>query len=166
MAAVFFMAEGRYDIALPYLRNAEFLDARWQKMPFGTDAPLVYALMYRCLLLSNGDSSQITYAQNGLFRSVRFLNMQKPLIDALVEMAKTDIRATAITNRMAYLIFEVSIYHSLMTAANNLSVRELIDDAIKKAQLFTSAWIKISKMNISRAYCRPLKNSLMSMLKV
>ena len=39
----------RCDMAIPALRAAEFLDARWQPFQFGTDAPLVYALNLRCL---------------------------------------------------------------------------------------------------------------------
>lgn len=139
MTGVLLMGENKCDQALPYLRNAEFLDARFQKMPFGTDAPLIYALMYRCLIQQKSDASEIKRASDGVFRSVRFLTWQEPLIEALVELDKTDLRPMAISNRLAYMIFEVSIYHSLISAGNDLNVNELIDDASRNASLFISS---------------------------
>lgn len=139
MAGVFSMADNRCDQALPYLRNAEFLDARFQKMPFGTDAPMIYALMHRCLIQKNSSPSEITRAADGVFRSVRFLTMQTPLIDALVRMAAVDMRPMAITNRLAYMIFEISIYHSLISAPNSMSPSAIADDAAKNASLFISS---------------------------
>lgn len=139
MAGIFLMSENKCEQALPYFRNAEFLDARFQKMPFGTDAPLIYALMYRCLEQQKGDPSEIKRAQDGVFRSVRFLTLQEPLIAALIDLDKVDIRPMAIANRMAYMVLEVSIYHSLISANNDLSVEALIDDATRNATIFISA---------------------------
>lgn len=138
MAGVFLMGDNKCEQALPYFRNAEFLDARFQKMPFGTDAPLIYALMYRCLEQQKGDPSEIKRAQDGIFRSVRFLTLQEPLIGALVDIDKVDIRPMAISNRMAYMILEVSLYHSLISANNDLSAEALIDDATRQATIFIS----------------------------
>jgi hypothetical protein len=138
MMGVFLMADNKCDQALPYLRNAEFLDARFQKMPFGTDAPLIYALMYRCLNQQGSDAAEIKRAADGVFRSIRFLTWQEPLIEALVDLDKADIRPMALSNRLAYMIFEVSIYHSLISASNDLSVDALIDDASHNASLFIS----------------------------
>ncbi len=138
MAAVFLMADNKCGQALPYLRNAEFLDARFQKMPFGTDAPLIYALMYRCLIQENASSADVARAADGVFRSVRFLSMQAPLVDALVRMADADPRAMAITNRLAYMIYEISIYYSLMTAPDHFSPAAIVDDAAKNASIFIS----------------------------
>ncbi len=148
MTGVLLMGENKCDQALPYLRNAEFLDARFQKMPFGTDAPLIYALMYRCLIQQKSDASEIKRASDGVFRSVRFLTWQEPLIEALVELDRTDLRPMAISNRLAYMIFEVSIYHSLISAGNDLNVNELIDDASRNASLFISSLSSHLKMNI------------------
>ena len=139
ITAVFLMNEKRYDLALSYLRNAEFLDARFQKMPFGTDAPLVYALMYWCLHQQKSDPQEIKRAHDGLKRSVRFLSWQEPLLKALVEIASVDMRPMAIANRMAYMIFEISIYYSLINSSNNISLEELLDNIIKNSEIFISA---------------------------
>jgi len=139
-AAVFLMAQGNYDLALSYLRGAEFLDARFQKLPFGTDSPYVYALMYWCLHQRKGsDPQEIKRAADGVVRSVRFLSLQEPLIKALLDVATVDLRPMAISNRLAYLIFEISIYHSLISAPNNADIESLIEDAAKNAEIFTSA---------------------------
>ncbi len=137
-AAIFHMAQNRCDIALPYLRNAEFLDARFQKLPFGTDAPLVYALMHRCLVLQKASPDDIERAKVGLHHSVRFLTLQEPLIKGLVDLEATDLRPHAIANRVAYMLFEISLYHALLTAAKNSSVNSLLEDAEKNASLFIS----------------------------
>jgi hypothetical protein len=139
MAGVFLMAENRCGEALPYLRNAEFLDARFQKMPFGTDAPLIYALMYRCLIEQKADKHDIDHAKSGVFRSVRFLTLQETLIEALVEVAQLDLRHMAFTRRLAYMIYEISLYHSLITAPEQSDIDTLIDDAAKHADLFIAA---------------------------
>lgn len=139
MMGVLLMGENKCAQAMPYLRNAEFLDARFQKMPFGTDAPLVYALMYRCLVEQGSDANGIQRAEEGIYKSIRFLSWQEPLIEALVALDKADIRPTAIANRLAYMLFEVSVYHSLLTAPNTMGIAELIDDAAKNSSLFVSS---------------------------
>lgn len=139
MAAVFLMSENRFGEALPYLRNAEFLDARFQKMPFGTDAPLVYALMYRCLLQQKAQAVDIEHAERGVRRSIRFLTLQEPLIKAMVLVSEADVRKAAFGRRLAYMIFEVSLYHSLMTAPDASDVSSLLDDAAKQSQIFIAA---------------------------
>ena len=63
--------EGRCDLALPTLRAAEFLDARWQPFPYGTDAPSVYALMLYCAQQTTVAASDLQHARDGLFVSLR-----------------------------------------------------------------------------------------------
>jgi|GEM_PF-1799230 len=159
MAAVFLMADQNFSQALPYLINAEFLDARFQKMPFGTDAPLIYALMYRCFLIKKSSKSDLERAENGVFRSVRFLTMQKTMIEAMVELASVDIRPTAIVNRLAYMIYEISVYHSLMTAPNQSSVDQLLDDAAKNASIFI-ATLRTNFDDEYKARMKPLVDEL------
>lgn len=139
MAGVFLLAHNQPGQALPYLRNAEFLDARFQKLPFGTDAPFIYALMYRSLLLQNAAASDVNRAHDGIFRSVRFLTLQQPLIEALVSMANVDLRSMAISNRLAYMIYEISIYHSLISSPNNFDIAALLNDAAANASIFISS---------------------------
>ena len=115
MAGVFMMAQGQYDVAMSYLRNAESLDAR-----------LKNALRHRCpaslrphvLVPASAQKQydQLKRAADGVLRSVRFLSLQEPLIKALVDIAEVDLRPMAIANRLAYMIFEISIYHSLISA--------------------------------------------------
>lgn len=138
MTAIFFMAEGKCDMAMPYLRNAEFLDARFRKMSLiRTDAPLIYAAQLFCL--KNGDESERTRAKDGIIRSVRFLSLQEDIIKALVDVASVDIRPFAIANRLAYMLMEVSLYQSLLSAPNDASIAEIIDDAAKNAELFAAS---------------------------
>ena len=162
MAGVFLMADNRCAQALPYLRNAEFLDARFQKMPFGTDAPLVYALMYRCLLSQHAAKSDVDRAADGVFRSVRFLTMQTTLIEALVELAAVELRPMAIVNRLANMIYEISIYHSLITAPNHYDVDQLIDDAAKNASIFISTL----NSNFEEEYKARMKPLVVELAKV
>ena len=117
----------------------QFLDARFQKMPFGTDAPLIYALMYRCLVIKGAQKNELDHARDGILRSIRFLVMQDTLIEALAAVAAVNIRPTAIVNRLTNMLYEISIYHSLMTAPNNSSVDNLLDDAAKNISIFISA---------------------------
>jgi uncharacterized protein YdcH (DUF465 family) len=162
MAAVFLMGQGNYDLALSYLRNAEFLDARFQKLPFGTDAPLAYALMYWCLQQRPSDSQELKRAADGVYRSVRFLTLQETLIKALVAIAQADLRPMAISNRLAYMIFEISIYHSLISAPNNANLAELIDDIAKNAELFTS----VLTTNFEQEYKDTINPALHELSKV
>ena len=152
MAGVFLMAQKNYDLALSYLRNAEFLDARFQKLPFGTDSPYVYALMYWCMHQRRSDPQEIKRAADGVTRSVRFLSLQEVLIKALVSIAEVDLRPMAISNRLAYMIFEISIYHSLISAPNDADLASLIDDAAKNAEIFTSALDTILKKNTKKEW--------------
>jgi len=52
--------------------------------------------------------------------------MQEPLINLLAEVAKADIRHMAVSNRIAYMIFEVSIYYTLITAPDNFNIKNLL----------------------------------------
>lgn len=136
MTAVFLIADKKYDQALPYLRNAEFLDVRFQKMPFGTDVSLIYALMYYCLLKTSKDKKDLARAYEGLAKSIRFLSLKDQLEKALKLSMEYDLRPMAVSNRLGYMIFEISLYYSLMTSDKELSIDALIDDAKKNSSLF------------------------------
>ncbi len=69
---------------------------------------------------------------------MRFLTLQDTFIEALVKMATVDMRPLAIANRLAYMIYEISIYNSLLSAPDNYDVQALADDAAKNASLFVS----------------------------
>lgn len=162
MAGVFLMADNNCSQALPYLRNAEFLDARFQKMPFGTDAPLIYALMYRCLAQKDASSSEAKRAADGVFKSVRFLTMQETFLKALVAMSEVDLRPMAVVNRLAYMLYEISIYHSLITAPDDANADQLVEDAAKNANIFISAL----KTNFEGEYQERMKPLIDELAKV
>lgn len=157
MAGIFYMAKGNCDMARPYFKNAEFLDAREQKLPFGTDAPLVYALSLRCLLEKNAAIDDIKRAKDGVFRSVRFLSVQESLINLMIKTKEVDMRPMAISNRMAYMLMEIGLYYSLISAPNDFDVEQLIDVALKNGQIFTSS----IKTHFEREY----KENLMPLIK-
>ena len=136
MTAVMHMADKRYDMALPYLRNAEFLDARFQKMPFGTDAPLVYALMQYCLKTKKYDDSAIKRAQDGLYRSIRFLELSEVINSLIKDMRDADIRQSSVKNTIAYMLLEISAYYSLLSSNNNASLEVLLSNIGNDSDLF------------------------------
>lgn len=155
VAGVFYMAENNCEQALPYFRNAEFLDARFQKMPFGTDAPLIYALSYRCHYQKKSSPQALRHAFEGIFRSVRFLTLQETLVDALVDLAAADLRPMAVANRLSHMLYEVSIYYSLITAKDDASLDELLDDAAKNTSIFISS-LKTNFDDEYKARMKPL----------
>lgn len=139
MTAVLLMADNKYQEALPYLRNAEFFDARFQKMPFGTDAPLIYALMYRCQLAEKAHQQDLKNTESNIFKSLRFIEVKEPLIHALSTLLTIDIRNFSYNRKIAYMIYEISIYHSLLTSSDNADIVDILDDASKHADIFTSS---------------------------
>lgn len=138
MAGVFQMADGDCQRAMPFFRNAEF-GARFQKLPFGLDTPLMPTLMYRCLVQQKAPKDEIERAKNDVHHAVRFLTLQTPLIKALVDMSDADTRHLAIAKRLAYMTYEISIYHALISAKSTATVLELLDDASKNAELFIAS---------------------------
>lgn len=138
MTAILLMADHKYQEALPYLRNAEFFDARFQKMPFGTDAPLIYALMYRCQI-EKAHQQDLKNTANNILKSLRFIELKEPLIQALSMLLTIDIRNFSYNRKIAYMIYEISIYHSLLTSSDNADVVNILDDASKHADIFISS---------------------------
>ena len=67
-------------MALPALVDAEFLSARWKTFAFGTDAPLVYALMLRCQQQLQAPEQDKKRSAEALARSVRLQVSREPLL--------------------------------------------------------------------------------------
>ena len=103
------MLRGRCDLAIPTLRSAEFLDARWQPFPFGTDSPLVYALALRCNKQIHADASDIDRSRQGLLLSLRLKNGIDPALDLLHRVQSMMPRGHAISVRLAALLMERSL---------------------------------------------------------
>lgn len=155
-AAVMHMADKRYDMALPYLRNAEFLDARFQKMPFGTDAPLIYALMQYCLIAQKADNQSIQRAKDGLYRSVRFLELSETINNLIKDMHSADIRTYSVKNNVAYMLLEISLYYSLLSSPNNASLGDLLLNLGKDSDIF----IPSLKTHFSEEYKEKTKKTI------
>ena len=97
--------EGRCDIAFPTLRAAEFLDARWQPFPYGTDAPLVYALMIYCAQQTPVATTDATHAKEGLAVALRLKHTSQTLKHWLDEKESETLRKDALAQRFAYFLF-------------------------------------------------------------
>jgi hypothetical protein len=114
-------ANGRCDLALPTLRAAEFLDVRWQRLAFGTDAAVVYALARWCLEQTDGRPEDKRRAEDGLRLTLRY-SAAAETVRALVQDAVQAVpRADAVAVRIAGELAELGL---LTTLANNPRVRE------------------------------------------
>lgn len=133
MLGIMDMSRGRYDMALPSLKNAEFLDARWQPMPYGSDAPMVYALMVRSLKMIGASAQDRERAHQGLYRSIRLLLIQEPLIAAADTVAKASVRSNALAVQMAHLLMNAGLSSALVIAPDNASLHQIIKAAAKEA---------------------------------
>lgn len=138
MLAIMDMSRGRYDMALPALKNAEFLDARWQAMPYGTDAPLVYALTLRCLSMMGASPQDSDRARQGLHRSVRLLILQEPIVAAANSVAEASVRNNAVATEIAHLLMGAGLSSALMIASDSASIFDIIKTAAKEAASYVS----------------------------
>ncbi len=107
---------GRCDLALPTLKAAEFLDVRWQRLAFGTDAAAVYALSVYCLAETNGRPEDVRRAEEGLRLTYRYAAAEaaaRALVDeALVHAPRRHAVATMVGGEL----FKLGL---LTTLANN-----------------------------------------------
>lgn len=161
MLAVMDMERGRYDMALPTLKNAEFLDARWQSMPYGTDAPLVYALSLRALTKLGSSQQDVDRARHGLYRSIRMLTLQEHLIEAANNVAAANMRNDAVAVKIAHVLLATGISSALINAADDASIFNVITAAAQEAGTYVSVleqkfageyeqYIKPSMANVAR----------------
>lgn len=107
---------GRCDLALPTLKAAEFLDVRWQRLAFGTDAAAVYALSVYCLAETNGRPEDVRRAEEGLRLTYRYAAAEaaaRALVDEAVEHAP---RREAIATVIGAELLKLGL---LTTLANN-----------------------------------------------
>ena len=120
---------GRCDLALPTLKAAEFLDVRWQRLAFGTDAAAVYALSVYCLAETNGREEDVRRAEEGLGLTYRYAageSVVRALVDeAMVRTARRQAVATMVAGELLKL-------GMLTTLANNPRV-EAYDDIVAGA---------------------------------
>ena len=124
----------RCDMALPALKAAEFLDARWQPFMFGSDAPLIYALMIRCLNQTNNQSQDLTRAKDGLVLSIRLQMLVDPLLNQINKYAKTSTKTAAM--QVALSLLEVGIPSALLAATAASDLDGIISQTISQSIQF------------------------------
>lgn len=126
-------ADDRCDMAVPALKAAEFLDARWQPFMFGTDAPLIYALMLRC-------SSDQSRAKDGLYRSLRMQLMLEPFLKELAAYASQAPKSLAM--KAAIIVADVGLASALLIADQNASTDDIFKTATTESMLFLQRALK------------------------
>lgn len=128
------MLRGRCDLAIPTLRSAEFLDARWQPFPYGTDSPLVYALALRCNKQIQAESTDIERARHGLQLSLRLKLAIDPSMDLLHRVQAMMPRGHAISVRLAALLMERSLPAVLISDARAQDPQAIFAAAAEQAR--------------------------------
>jgi hypothetical protein len=127
-------AKGRCDLALPTLKAAEFLDVRWQRLAFGTDATLVYALARWCLRETSGRSEDVMRAEAGIRLTLRS-TAAADAARALVRQAALAVpRPDAVAAKLALELAELGV---LSVLANDPTART--PDEILAAGLVATA---------------------------
>lgn len=135
--AVHDLVQGRCDMAVPTLRSAEFLDARWQPFPYGTDSPLVYALMLRCAL-QGSEQADIDRARTGLLLALRLKLALEPALE-LLRLAQASLpRGRSIPTRLAAILMEQALPTVLITSTDGTNAPDLISAAAAEAERFVT----------------------------
>ena len=119
--------DGRCDIAFPTLRAAEFLDARWQPFPYGTDAPLVYAMMLYCAHQTPVAASDKTHAKEGLYVALRLKHTSTILSDWLLAKENKTLRQDALAQRFAYFLFRQAAPGALLQYPHIHDPKQLVE---------------------------------------
>jgi hypothetical protein len=107
---------GRCDLALPTLKAAEFLDVRWQRLAFGTDAAAVYALSVYCLAETNGRPEDVRRAEEGLRLTYRYAAAEAAARALVDEATLHAPRREAVATLVGAELFKLGL---LTTLANN-----------------------------------------------
>jgi hypothetical protein len=123
-------------MAIPTLRSAEFLDARWQPFPFGTDTPLVYALLLRCAHQTKAAPADVERARTGLLLATRLKLALDPALDLLHRAQFALPRGESIATRLGAILFEQALPAVLINSPQAQSSEELIRAAASEAQRY------------------------------
>ena len=136
MLALLDASNQKCNLALPALRTAEFLDARWQSFSFGTDAPITYALMLRCLHQNQSSSSDIDRAVDGLTRALRMQLLLQPLQNKINSEAKSNGKAPE--HAIAFTLLEVGIPTALLSADPKADLPTILETSVSESIRFLS----------------------------
>ena len=119
-------AKGRCDLALPTLKAAEFLDVRWQKLAFGTDAAVVYALSLYCLHQTKGRAEDITRAETGLRLTLRYTAAAEAARALVKEATLAAPRADAVAVQLARELAELGVLTALANNPRAVSTTDIL----------------------------------------
>jgi len=157
MLALLDMSQERYDMALPTLRDAEFLDARWQPLPYGSQSPMIYALMLLALHHMRAAKADLERAREGLHRSVRLHLLQELFIKTLEQTSDSHWRKDAITVRLAFVLLEAGMSSAFITSPKTMQFRDLLEQSVKEAGLLLN--------NINKRFENEYEHSIKPALK-
>ena len=135
MLALLDMLHNRPEMALPALVDAEFLSARWKTFAFGTDAPLVYALMLRCQQQLQAPEQDKKRSAEALARSVRLQVSREPLLQLLQDVTASVARPNAAAVRLAAILLEAGLLAALMETSHTASLHQLLEAAGRQANM-------------------------------
>ncbi len=140
LLAMLDMTEGRYDMAIPSLKNAEFLDARWQAMKYGTDSPLIYALELFALKqnqqVGTGDFDRARFGLENALRLQNALGVQTEVREHLDTIFD---RPKSLSYGIASRLFEEALLSALMKSDERTDISVILKTAVADAQaLFKS----------------------------
>ncbi|MEM7403375.1 MAG: hypothetical protein AAF310_05145 [Myxococcota bacterium] len=135
MLALLDMLQHRPDMALPALADAEFLSARWKSFAFGTDSPLIYALMLRCQHQLRAAAQDKQRSAEALARSVRLQLSRDALLQLLQQAAVSLMRPNAAAVRLAAILLESALLAALMQTPHTASLSQLLDVAGQQANV-------------------------------
>ncbi|MFZ9887534.1 MAG: hypothetical protein ACO3JL_08530 [Myxococcota bacterium] len=129
-------ANGRCDLALPTLRAAEFLDVRWQKLAFGTDAALVYAAALYCLGETKGRAEDVQRAEQGLALTLRYQAAAEPMRALLRRAADAAPRHDAVAVSLATQLLELGVMHALATEWQAKTAEQILREGASATAVF------------------------------
>lgn len=129
------MAEGRHDMALATLRNAEFLSARWQRTAVGTTTPIIHALMLRCQHLLGSPRADIEQTRERLARVALLRLAQQPLLHLLQDARASVLRPDATAVQLAGILLEAGVSSALLQSPRQATPEQLVQDTGAQAKL-------------------------------
>ncbi len=122
--------KGRCDLALPTLKAAEFLDVRWQRLAFGTDAAVVYALSLYCLNQTKGRAEDVARAESGLRLTLRYTAAAEAARVLVKEATLAAPRADAVAVQLARELAELGVLTALANSPRALGAKEILQAGI------------------------------------
>ncbi len=127
LLAVLDIQDGRCDMALPALRNAEFLDARWTEHRLGSDAPLTYALRLFCLQEEGHSTQDRSQARGSLHAALRFQSLRPFIKELLIDKALKNIdHEKSVGFRASEELLAAALPLAILDSAPNPKTKDLL----------------------------------------